>query len=340
MKKSGEIRTNNPLPWVQCREFFYCFQDKRIIMNFRGIGIWRIILAAVCCVIIIAGAAILFTGPSNGFFSGTCGPDEIPMNYSTDIQPEFELSFLYEFGEPEPGQNLSLPVPERYTDRQTLIDTLMDKAQISESPDSVIGLYEFPDARLLLVNRNTGVTEVLETGDTIRVFIPEPVNVGSRTYEINGTDGKKRGDYNFSYEHSVGISRIDLVYPAPGNETVPLYIVNKTRIEKDFYPDGRVLATIRTTGIFYVLYGQRVERVTGITAIVLDPEWQECSPRTEISGEGSMTGEMKYTVKLARSSERMLWSHLITTSAYIQHHDTEMGSSTQWESRDSTGCDC
>jgi len=315
-------------------------------MNFTHKNAWHTILLAVCCIIIISVIAIFVISPGHRIYVGTCGTDSMPMNYSTEIQPTFERSFLHEFGEPEPDRNLTLPPMKHYDEKQQIIDTLMDRAQITGPSDSVIGLYEFPDARLLLIDRNTSVTEVLETGDKIQTINLTPVNVGSRYYEVNQTGNAKHGIYNFSYENLVAITRVDLVLPLPVNSTTPIYIVNKTYVEQDYYPDGRSLASITTTGTFYVLYGQRVERVIGTSAIILDPAWKQCSPRMEISGEGSRTGEMHYTVKLARDSERLLWSRLITTSEHIQQYDASMGSTNEWMSRDlwifndGTGCSC
>jgi hypothetical protein len=311
-------------------------------MSFTDNKKWHNIFIAMCCIIIISGIAIFITSPENKMFVGTCGPDSIPMTYSTDIQPTFEESFLHVFGEREPDRNSTLPPMQRYPDRKALIDTLMEKAGISASSDSVIGIYEFNDARLLLIDGNTSVKEVLESGDNVQTFSLNPVEIGSQHHEYNQTENPRLGAYNFSSGHSIIISRVNLVLPQSGNVTAPMYIVNKTDFEQDFYPDGRSLASITTRGIFYVIYGQRVERVIGSHTVLLDPAWKQCSPRMEISGEGSSAGGMKYTVKLARSSERVLLSNLITTSAHIQVYDATMGGGgrSQWMSTDSTGCTC
>jgi hypothetical protein len=309
-------------------------------MNLTDRRLWEKILVAVCCAIIISWIVLFVINPEHRIVVGTCGPDTIPMTYSTDIQPTFEESFLHEFGSQEPALNPVLPPMKHYPEKQQIIDTLMDRAHVVVSPDSIIGLYEFTDARLLLLDRNASITEVLETGGNLQTFALAPVTAGSRYYEDNGGANVKHGDYNFSSAHSVGINRIDLVLPGTGNVIAPLYIVNKTESERIFDPDGKSFAAITTTGTFYVLYGQRVERVTGSSAIVLDPAWKQCSPRMEISGEGSRTGEVKHTVKLARSSERLLRVLLITTSAHIQVYDAGGGSTNQWRSTDNTGCSC
>ncbi|MFA4823606.1 MAG: hypothetical protein WC593_00460 [Methanoregula sp.] len=311
-------------------------------MNLIDRRLWEKILVTVCSAIIILWIAIFVISPEHRFSLGTCGSDTMPMSYSTDIQPTFEESFLNKFGESEPDRNLTLPPLQRYSERKVLIDSLMDRAQITGSSDSVIGLYEFPGARLLLINRSERVTEILDSGGKLQTVSLAPVPVGSFHFEDNQTENPEHGGYQYHYENSVSITRIDLVIPTPGNVTPPLYIVNKTEIEQVFYPEGRSLATITTTGRFYVIYGQRVERVTGTSAIILDPAWKQCSHRIEISGEGSRVGETKYTIKFARSSERLLWSRLITTSDHIQVFDAAMGgtSSSQWISSDSTGCSC
>ena len=289
---------------------------------------------------LIANMYVIPAGVWTGFSPGTCGSDTIPMNYSTPIIPNFTLSLLHVYGESEPDKNLTWrPRLHRYEERREIINTLMDRAHMSYSPDSVIGLYEFPDARLLLIDSNPTVTEILQTGDDITVFTRIPMNIGSRQYTYNETLNPRHGNYNYSYTNSLSVGKLYPVFP-PDNPSLPLYIVKKVDSERDTYPDGRLLDEITTRGTFYVAYGTRVERVIGNVSVTLDPEWKTCSPRLEISGEGNGIGEIKSTVKLARSSDRMLRVRLIATGAYIQQYDVDMSSSDSWRSTDSTGCSC
>ncbi|MFA4850691.1 MAG: hypothetical protein WC626_13280, partial [Methanoregula sp.] len=63
------------------------------------------IFLAVCCSFFISWIAIFSLSPGYRIFVGTCGSDTIPLNYSTDIEPEYDLSFLHEFGEREPDRS-------------------------------------------------------------------------------------------------------------------------------------------------------------------------------------------------------------------------------------------
>jgi hypothetical protein len=263
------------------------------------------------------------------------------MTYSTDIQPAFELSFLHEFGESEPDQNLTMPPMQRYPENQQIIDALMARAGITGAPDSVIGLYEFPNARILLIGNGSGLVEVLGTNERIETFNLTPVTIGGRPNgEYDSRSLGPTGNYNFSSENFIAIDRVDLVLPPPGNATTPLYIVNKTDVNRIWFPDSRPLASITSYSTFYVRYGQQVERVIGTAEIKLDPAWKQCSPTMEISGEGSRRGDIQHTVKFARGSDRLLWSRLVVMSADIQWHDTGDGSTSEWISSDRTGCSC
>ncbi len=309
-------------------------------MNLTDRNLGEKIVVAVSCAIIIAGAAIFFFSPGHRIFVGNCGSDSMPLNYSTDIQPEYDLSFLHEFGEPEPDRNLTLPPMIDYEIRQQISDTLMDRAGFPRVPDSVLGLYEFPDARLLLVSRDGGIVELLGTGEKIQTFNLTPVSIGSRPNGNNSMNPMQSGSNNFSSESFVAIERIDLVLPPLGNGTAPLYIVNRTHIDRIFYTDGRPLASITSRSKFYVRYGQRVERIIGTAEVKLDPAWKHCSSKTGISGVGNRRGDIQHTEKFARGSDRLLWSRLIVMSADIQWHDTGDGSTSEWMSNDSTGCSC
>jgi len=310
-------------------------------VNLSDRRLWEKIVVAVSCVIILSWIALFVINPEHRIVVGTCGSDSSPMNYSSDLQPTFEESYLHEFGEPEPDRNLTLPPLMRYREKQPIIDTMMTRAGITVAPDAVIGLYEFPDARILLVRPNSGMVELLETHDKIQAFNLAVVLVGNRT--TGGYDSREwilTEDYNFSSENTIAIDRVDLVLPPPGNATAPLYIVNKTEVNRILYPDGRSIALITSTSTFYVRYGQRVERVIGTAEMTLDPAWKQCSPRLEISGEGSRQGGLQHTVKFARGADRILWSNLIISGADIQWSDTGDGSTSEWVSSDRTGCSC
>jgi hypothetical protein len=310
-------------------------------MNLTDRRLWEKIVVGISCVIIASVVVAFAVSPGHRIELGTCGPDTMPMAYSADIQPEFATSLLHELGEPEPVKDPALPPLLDYAIRPEIAETLMDRAGIAIAPDSVIGLYEFPDARILLLNRESGITEVLGTGDGVRTFNLTPIPEGSRGYRTNETvKPVQRGDYNSTSEYSVAIDRVDLVLPPPGNATTSLYVVTKTNIDRFFYPDERPLVTITTRSTFYVRYGERVERVTGTSAIDLDPAWKKCSSRTGISGESSRRADIQQTAKLARGSDRILWSRLTVTSADIQQYDTGGQSTSEWMSSDSTGCSC
>ncbi len=310
-------------------------------MDLTNRRLWEKIVVAISCLIIAAVVVLFAVSPGNQIRLGTCGPDTMPMSHSSEIQPEFAMSLLHEFGEPEPVRDPSLPPLVDYPVRREIADSLMARAGIVVAPDSVIGLYEFPDTRILLAGRDTGIVEVLGTGEGVRTFNLTPAHVGSRVHRTNKTaESVQRGHYNSTSEYTVAIDRVDIMLPPPGNATAALYIVSWINIDRFFYPDERPLATITTRSIFYVRYGERVERVTGNSDIDLDPAWKQCSARTGISGEGSRRADIQQTVKLARASDRILWSRLIVTSADIQQYDTSGQSTSEWMSSDSTGCSC
>jgi hypothetical protein len=80
-------------------------------------------------------------GVWNGFSPGTCGPDTIPMTFTSTISPAFSMSFLQEFGENEPAPGPVLPRIVDYPLRQGIIDSLMGRARITGTEASVIGLF-------------------------------------------------------------------------------------------------------------------------------------------------------------------------------------------------------
>lgn len=333
-------------------------------MNLTDRRLWEKIVVAVSCAIILLGLGFLVWGALNGcatgtcgsghsitnmyiipaglwngFSSGTCSNDDIQVTYTGMSTPSYANSFLYQFGESEPARGPDMPPLTDYPMRREVVDPLMARAQVKGTEKSIIGLYEFPDSRLLLINNDTTLTEVLETGNSIRISSLIPRLAGSRHTGTNETGYHHHPTYNSSTEDDVTVHRIDLVLPGPGNATAPLYIVKKTRTDTALYPDGAELFTVSTTGTFYVLYGQRVDRVLYGAVISHDPGWKICSQKIGMSMNG-MTGELRHTVKFARSSERILHAHLIITGPSIQVYEGSGGSTSEWNSRDSTGCSC
>lgn len=315
---------------------------------------WHNLLMGALCVIIVLGHGILFWSPAHsvvnmyfvpaglwtGFPLGTCGPDSVPMTYTSTVPQTYNESFLYRFGEPEPAAVSVIPQMIDYPLRKDAIDTLMARAQVGGSEESIIGLYEFPDTRILLVKTGENATEVLAKNDSIRTYTIAPLAVGSLHTGAAVSGPAQNGAYTMASASEVVIRRIDPILPGPDNETFPLYIVQKD--QEDTYRDsnGTVIATITTNGTFYVLYGQRVERVVTGSPTVPGPGWTLCSENTAIEGSGSAVASLKHTVRLVNGSERMLFANLIRTGASIQVSEGNMGSGSMWTSRDGSGCSC
>lgn len=323
------------------------------------------VLIAVCCIIIAVGLAILFIGPRVGFLAGTCGQDEIPMTFTNMDAPTYAMSLLYEFGEPEPAAAPPMPHMIDYPLRKDTIDALLARAQVNGSDKSIIGMYEFPGSCLLLVNTGENVTEILAINDSIRTVTLVPGNVGSRQHgygepayplplpsnsSAGNTDAAlgwwpmtaeihKPPVYLLSTGTTDTIRRIDPVLPGTVNVTCPLYIVNKTRTDTFHSSEGTEEFSVTTTGTFYVLYGQRVEHVTYDSAITNSSGWKICFDRMGITMNGP-AAELRHTVKLSRSSERVLIGYLGVTGPFIQIPETLGSSTVQWISRDGVGCSC
>ena len=334
-----------------CRQMYD--REKGEKMDSSDSKKWHNLLMAALCVVIVLGLGFLFWTPAHsvvnryfipagewpGFSFGTCSNDDNRMTYTSMTAPTYTDSFLYLFGESEPAAAPAMPPMLDYLPKKDTIDVLAASVNINATEESVIGLYELPDSRLLIIDNGTTLTELLETGKGIRISALVPRLVGSRHTGANETGYHQHGAYNSSTENDVAVHRIDLVLPGPGNATVPLYIVNKTRTDTFFSRDGVELASVSTTGTFYVLYGQRVDRVLYGSAISHDTGWKVCSQKIGMSMNGA-TGELRHTVKLAQSSERILHAHLIVTGPYIQVYEGSGGSTSEWISRDSTGCSC
>jgi len=315
---------------------------------------WHILLMAALCIIIVLGLGILFWNPAHsvvnryfipaglwsGFSFGTCSNEDILMTSASTIPQTYNESFLYRFGEPEPAAGPAMPHMIDYPLRKDAIDTLMARAQVNGSEESVIGLYEFADSQLLLVNTGENVTEVLAKNDSVRTLALVPLAVGSLHSKAAVPGPAQSGAYTTASALDVVIRRIDPVLPGGANRTFSLYLVQKGREDLCRDTDGTAIATIKTDGTFYVLYNQRVERVVTGSSVVPGPGWTLCSENTAIEGPGSTMASLKHTVRLVKGSDDMLFANLIRTGAAIQVSEGNMGSTNRRISRDRTGCSC
>lgn len=322
------------------------------------------VLVAVCCIIIVAGLAIIFIAPRFGFVPGTCIEDTMPMTFENLVPPSYGQSLLYEFGEPEPAVPPQLPPLADYPMQKNTIDGLLARAHVNGSEETVLGMYELPDARIILVNSGETITEILEENNSVRTYIRDIRMVGNRNYSTRDNPYQKAGPdnssddshgtanfwpmiakptgahfYNSTMATSDTIRRFDLVLPGTADTTVPVYIVNKTRSDTYLDPNDTEEFSITTTGIFYVIYGKGVDRVSWNSSISHAPEWTICSKQIGFEKK-NVTAEVRNTVKLARSSERVLVGYLVVTGPYIQVPETMGSSMSQWISRDGTGCSC
>jgi hypothetical protein len=297
-------------------------------------------LLVFCCIVVLVGFAVLFVYPGLALPYGLCGPDDIPLTVTTDIEPSFETSYLYDFNESEPDPRQHLSPLLHYPLRKEAIDALMKKEHIAAAEDAIIGIYELASFRIVLIDEGTGVIEILETIEGTRTFILEKRPVGILHADIHGViPATDSGDLS-PPEWTVTIHRIDIVLPGLEHETAPMYIVKKTRRTQGISQDRTPLVTVSTTGTFYVIYGQRVELVVRDSEIVPGNGWTICHERFSMTPESDTIAELKHTIKLARGPERELVVHVIRTGPYIQRHDGHHASSSQWMSRDSIGCSC
>ncbi|MDD5143352.1 hypothetical protein [Methanoregula sp.] len=304
------------------------------------------VLLTVCICIILVGSAVLLYGPELRLPVGTCGADTITMTFTSTVVPTYTESLLHEFGEAEPDPAPAIPPMLDYPPKKDVIDTLLARAQVVGGERSVIGMFEFPDTRLILVTTGSNVTEVLADNESIRTYTLIPRYVGSRNSRtsLSREDALALHPRDRTYisltESNDTIQRIDLVLPVTGDTTVPLYWVNKTRTDTFHSVEGAEVFSVTTTGTFYIIYGEQVESVTYGSAVSHDPEWKVCSEKIGFTRNG-MNGELRNTVKFARSSERVLVAYLAITSPFLQVTEGNMGSSiSQWDSRDSSGCSC
>ena len=297
-------------------------------------------LLVFCCIVVLVGFVVIVVYPGLALPSGLCGPDDIPLTVTTDIEPSFETSYLYDFNESEPDPRQHLSPLLHYPLRKEAIDALMKKEHVAAAEDAIIGIYELPGTRIVLIDEGTGVIEILESREGTRTFILEKKPVGILHADTHGViPATDSGDLS-PPEWTVTIHRIDIVLPDLENETAPMYIVQKTRRTQGISQDRTPLVTVSTTGTFYVIYGQRVELVVRDSEVVPGNGWTICHERFSMTPESDTTAELEHTVKLARGPERELVVHVIRTGPYIQRHDGHHASSSQWTSRDSTGCSC
>jgi len=294
-----------------------------------------LLLAAMVMVPVVSAGDSCSSTPAQESF------EKPALDHSSNLLDEFDLQ--------KPSLNGKAVPFLSYKDSKDLSDRIMKQAKISDDTSAVIGMYNFGDSKMLLINKGDRILEAFYDGKSVKTYLLTPQLVGDKTVtdapqKIAGPEGDS-GDYSVETSVRTQLYSVDLIYPG-GEKSVtgtysPLSTYTVTRTRTDVYRNGLgdTIARLITTGVFYVNYGVSITSITNSSSYWINPlfpGWSACSYTYQTSGVGTTSGQLYNHYKFGTLYLRYQMDIWVAVDAWLTGSDG--GSTNQWVSLYGDGC--
>jgi len=236
-----------------------------------------------------------------------------------------------------------------YEDSKDLSDLIIKQAKLSDDASAVIGMYDFGNSQMILINRGDRVLEAFYDGKTVETYLLTPKLLGDKTVteapqKIAGPEGDS-GEYSVETSVRTQLHSIDLVYPdgetnlASAMSPMSTYTVTRTRTDVYRNGLGDTIARLITTGVFYVNYGVSITSISNSSSYWINPlfpGYSACSYTYQTSGVGTTSGQLYNHYKFGTLNLRFQMDIWVGVDAWLTGSDG--GSTNQWISLYSDGC--
>ena len=255
--------------------------------------------------------------------------------------PDNNHNLFDEFGLQKPTVNEKAAPFRNYEASKDVSDKILKQAKLSDNASSVIGLYDFGNAQMLLLNHGDHVLEAFYDGKTVKTYLLTPTLLGDKTVtetpkKIAGPEGDS-GDYTITTSVRTQLYSIQLTYPEDNtvvpNVIRPLSTYTVTRTRTDGYRNGAgtTIAQLVTTGVFYVNYGSSITSISNGSSWWLNPTvpgYSKCFYTYQESGIGTTSGQLYNHFKFGTLYLRFQMDIWVSVDVYLNGSDG--GSTNQW----------
>ena len=247
-------------------------------MNGRA-GLWA--FSALSVVLVIG--AVLSTSVSAFGVNGEMDEEQVTLN----VDPTGENLF-HNFGLEEP-KIVTGPVIKGYSEVKNEIDQILEMSGFQNVKGDIIGSIDYGESKIVLIDLNETVLEVIWDGSKASKYVIEPKLLGEKelkTYSSPGSDvpqGKVEG---------AQLSKIDIVFPAGSDDVGVKTIYAVTVWREDWWDFFGNLNLLHTEGKFYVDYGINVNSILDQTYVQTAGGCDRCDFTHSTSGAGTYCGQV------------------------------------------------
>jgi hypothetical protein len=249
-------------------------------------------------------------------------------------------SFTVQFANPSIFDEFGLQKPEvvkntvplkGYNEAKTAISSIIKKSNLSDDPNSVIGLYDFGDAQVLLINRGNTIFEVTYDGTSVKSFSISPKLSGEK--KTAGTHKVMTAAETNSENYTINTELVDQLYsfsiqsPKSPYRVLTTYAVTKTRTD-NYVNYGTTWASVTAKGTFYVNYGSSITSITDGSSYYTYAPYANCGFSSAKSGIGTTSGQVNGHLKSGSLYARIQMDNRVSCDAWLQTNDG--GSQTTW----------
>ena len=204
------------------------------------------------------------------------------------ISDQAAKNLFHEFGLEKP-EIVESPNINDYYKTKVKIDHILNISGFYDVKGSIIGLIEYDESEIILIDQNETVLEVIWDGQAASQYVIEPNVLAEKEFKMSipsETD-------NFQgIMEGTQLSRIDIKLPSEsGNKGIKtIYAVTVWR--EDWWNYLGNLNLLHTQGKFYVDYGVEVVSIVDQTYVQTAGGCDRCEFTHYTSGEGTYCGQV------------------------------------------------
>jgi len=126
------------------------------------------------------------------------------------VQPNTRTNLLDEFGLLRSGNLVSTVHLKPYTESKETADKILTAINLSNRPDSVIGMYDFGNCQILLIRQGESILEVVSDGQSMNSHSLVPQLLGEK--KESGTSKMIKNGNGFNEDYTLFTETITQLY--------------------------------------------------------------------------------------------------------------------------------
>jgi len=192
----------------------------------------------------------------------------------------------------EKPEKVQGPPLTSYQESKEKIDKILSAGKTQYKKENIIGLLDYNGYKILLIDQDNSVLEIISDGTTTTQHVIKPVELGEKEFvtdsvfepvSIGATTGAEKG---------FKISRIDVLLPEKSGEFTVKSIQAITVWREDWWDYLSELNLIHTQGRFYVDIGVTVSSVIDQSYAQTAGPCDRCAFTHTPSGAGTYEGQV------------------------------------------------